>query len=100
MKMTIDMPYVADCMIADCAYNLKSKCHARAITIGDGVMPGCDTAFLGASKHTHNTKLIAGVGACKILGCNFNNDLECAAENITVDMKKGEISCMTFVSRK
>lgn len=99
MKMTIDMPYVADCMIADCAYNLKNKCHARAITIGDGTNPACDTSFLGGSKHTHNTKQIAGVGACKITGCNFNDDLECTAENITVDMRNGDISCMTFTAR-
>lgn len=100
MKMTIDMPYVADCMVAECAYNQNNKCHARAITIGDGVNPGCDTSFLGASKHARNTKHIAGVGACKITGCNFNDDLECTAENITVDMKSGNIRCVTFAARR
>jgi hypothetical protein len=99
MKMTIDMPFVAECMVKDCAYNLESKCHARAITIGDGVNPGCDTSLLGATGHMHERQHIAGVGACKISGCSFNNDLECTAESISVNKVKGDIRCMTYAPR-
>jgi len=95
MKMTIDMPYVDSCTVSDCGYNKDDKCHARAITIGDGVHPGCDTAFLGSSRHTRANNT-AGVGACKVTGCAFNNDLECSADSITVSMQDNSVQCMTF----
>jgi hypothetical protein len=99
MKMTIDMPFVAECMVNECAYNLNRQCHARAITIGDGVHPGCDTSYLNASAHTHNAKHIAGVGACKVSGCRYNEDFECSADSISVAMKDGDIRCMTYKAR-
>jgi hypothetical protein len=40
---TIEMPDVDGCDATECAYNMKGDCHARAITVGDGVHPGCDT---------------------------------------------------------
>ncbi len=95
MKMTIDMPFVETCTISDCAYNKDDKCHARAITIGDGIHPGCDTSFLGSPSHTRANSL-AGVGACKVSGCSYNNDLECSADSITVSMKNDSIQCMTY----
>lgn len=98
MEMTIDMPYVESCSIRNCAYNKDNECHARAITIGDGTHPGCDTSFLEASTHTH-AKSLAGVGACKVSSCLFNNDLECSADSITVSMKKKTIQCMTYQTR-
>lgn len=97
MKMTIDMPYVNTCTVSECGYNMDEKCHARAITIGDGIHPGCDTAFLGTNQQTHEHNM-AGVGACKVTGCDFNNDLECNAEKITVSVENGSIQCMTFRS--
>lgn len=45
MKITIDIPLVNECAISDCAYNMDDMCHAKAITIGDGMHPGCDTSF-------------------------------------------------------
>ncbi len=98
MKMTIDMPFVDSCTVSGCAYNTDNKCHARAITIGDGVHPGCDTSFLGASAHAHGNNQ-AGVGACKVTGCSFNDDLECSAEKIQVSMKGNSVQCMTFEVR-
>jgi len=38
--ITIETPLVSECSVTECAYNLNSDCHARAITIGDGVHPG------------------------------------------------------------
>jgi hypothetical protein len=98
MKMTIDMPYVETCTVSGCGYNKDEKCHARAITIGDGVHPGCDTSFLGAPGHTHENNL-AGVGACKVMGCSFNSDLECGADRIAVSMKGDSVQCMTYQAR-
>ncbi len=98
MKMTIEMPFVDTCTVNECGYNKDDKCHARAITIGDGVHPGCDTSFLGAPTHTR-AKTLAGVGACKVTGCTFNNDLECSADRITVSMKDTSIQCMTYQAR-
>ena len=99
MKMfTLEMPMVADCSASNCAYNANSKCHCRAITVGDATHPGCDT-FLGGAKHTKQTKLIAGIGACKMGNCQFNDDLECMAENIQVGMVGSKANCMTFAAR-
>jgi hypothetical protein len=98
MKMTIDMPFIDRCTVSDCGYNKDEMCHARAITIGDGVHPGCDTAFLGAPSHTRANH-VAGVGACKVMGCSFNQDLECSADSITVSSKGDSVQCMTFKSR-
>ncbi len=97
-KVTIEMPMVSKCMVNECSYNGSSKCHARAITIGDSVHPGCDT-FLKGMSHTRENRQIAGIGACKTASCKFNDDLECMAESIEVGMVKNEANCMTFASR-
>ncbi len=98
MKLTIDMPLVAECAVSDCAYNVGKACHARAITIGDGVHPECDT-FFGSSGHAHDTNRKAGVGACKVTGCMHNEDYECAAPKITVGYKGKDINCLSFHAR-
>lgn len=72
--ISVDMTAVEACAVTECAYNLDSDCHAKAITIGDGPHPGCDTFLDGSSGHTGSTG-IAGVGACKIVGCRHNQDL-------------------------
>ncbi|MFW5879083.1 MAG: DUF1540 domain-containing protein [Myxococcota bacterium] len=95
MLVTIDMPAVEKCEVHDCAYNGSGKCHARGITIGDLKHAGCDT-FLPAGPHTHETRRMAGVGACKVVGCRFNDDLECAAESIHVGRSGNAILCQTF----
>lgn len=93
MKITLDMPVVTSCEIDDCAYNIQNNCHACAITIGDGVHPGCDTYFSN-SMHTHNMAHMAGVGACKVEACKYNDDFECSAESIEVGYEKSGISCL------
>lgn len=95
MKITIDIPLVNECAISDCAYNMDDMCHAKAITIGDGMHPGCDTSFFQSQKHARNTSITAGVGACKVTACSFNSDLECSADGINVGMKDGSINCLT-----
>jgi len=95
MEMTIDMPMVSDCMVAECAYNMENNCHARAITIGDGTTPGCDT-FMSSTMHTKAKDRRAGVGACKVMACTNNEDYECMASSISVGMLGQDVDCLTF----
>ncbi len=98
-NVILEMPIVTKCMANTCAYNVNSNCHARAITIGDSIHPCCDT-FLAGSRHTNQTKQVAGIGACKTAGCKFNEDFECTAESVLVGMLKNEANCMTFALRQ
>jgi hypothetical protein len=94
---TIDMPDVDACDARDCAFNKGGNCHARAITVGDGVHPGCDT-FLPSGEHSRRTDR-ASVGACKVKGCKYNDDLECQAQAIRLGRRSNGIECLTFTSR-
>lgn len=95
MIIATDMPEVANCAVAQCAFNADSACHAKAITIGDGSTPDCDT-FFGNSHHTHSART-AGVGACKMEDCQHNDDFECAADSIQVGKNgDGSVNCLTY----
>ena len=93
-KFSIEMPQVNECEVTSCVYNVKNACHARAITIGDGVKANCDT-FFNSSPHSKG-KQTAGVGACKVSGCSFNIDYECQADGISIGMEQNNAKCMTF----
>ncbi len=95
-KVTLEMSAVQGCAVSGCAYNREQKCHAKAITIGDGQTPGCDTSFSNGS-HVREKIRIAGVGACKVSTCRFNDDYECSAGKITVGLSQGNRAlCMTY----
>jgi hypothetical protein len=98
IKIAIEMPIVAECSVAECAYNTDHCCHARAITVGDGVHPGCDT-FLQATPHSRASERHAGVGACKVSACRYNDDYECVAEQIAVGHASQAVSCLTYQQR-
>jgi len=98
MQFTVDMPPVSECVVAECAYNHHKACHARAITVGDGVHPGCDT-YIGSAGHTKHSQLCAGVGACKVTGCTHNDDFECMAESINVGYQGTMVHCLTYHPR-
>jgi hypothetical protein len=98
MKITLNMPGVSACQISQCAYNANHTCHARAITIGDGNNPGCDT-FLGGLGHARETHRMAGVGACKVTACKYNDDFECMASEIHVGYASSLVNCLTFTAR-
>jgi hypothetical protein len=98
MKINIELPVVTQCTIDKCAYNIDNKCHAKAITIGDGASPGCDTLFSG-SEHIKAKSIQAGVGACKVDSCVFNNDLECTADGISVGLMNKNVQCLTYTMR-
>lgn len=97
MKFTIEMPDVASCGVERCAYNVEGGCHAKAITVGDGIHPGCDT-FTLSQRHSAGEVVSAGVGACKVAICKHNRELECEARSIRVDVDedKDEAACVTF----
>ncbi len=99
MKMlSIEMPLVGGCSVSECVYNLDQSCHARAITVGDGVSPGCDTYF-NNRVHAKEKQRTAGVGACKVSACQHNNDFECGADSIQVSHVGADVNCVTFLPR-
>lgn len=94
MIIATDMPEVSRCAATECAYNTDSACHARAITIGDGNHPDCDTYF-NNNGHTKRER-IAGVGACKVTGCTHNQDFECSADKIELGYSGDSVNCLTY----
>jgi hypothetical protein len=99
MGKTLELPSVADCAVRECAYNMTGSCRARAITIGDGIHPACDTFLRTASEHSDEPDASAGVGACKISGCRHNRSLECSAPSIRVGYHSDHPDCLTFAAR-
>lgn len=97
-KICIEMPVVSECSATECAYNRDKACQARAITIGDGIHAGCDT-FWESSQRAKPGMGSAGIGACKITGCKFNEGLECMTESILVGRVQNKVNCMTFSAR-
>jgi hypothetical protein len=79
-------------------YNADGACHAKAITVGNTINPDCDT-YLVSAAHAGNVRIVAGVGACKVTGCQFNQDFECTAESIKVGFASDQIRCLTFQSK-
>lgn len=98
MKINIEVPAVTQCEVEECSYNVQQKCHAKAITIGDGDSPHCDTLFCGAPA-VNGTSIQAGVGACKVSSCSYNEDLECSAESIRVGLLDDSVNCLTYAMR-
>lgn len=98
-KILIEMPLVSQCSATKCAYNQNNNCRAKAITVGDGQEPGCDTFFTSKS-HTRESTRIAGVGACKVSNCKFNTDFECTAGEISVAVSGTMVRCQTHVPRE
>lgn len=95
MNITIEMSMVAECSHEECAYNTGKSCHAKAITVGDSINPLCDTV-LHRADNVHATDIHAGVGACKVSDCSFNEDLECTADSIAIGLQNDNARCMTY----
>ena len=83
--LTIAMPTIAACAATNCSYTVDESCQARAITVGDGIHPGCDT-FVQTSHRVPANSRVAGVGACKVEACRHNRDLECEAASIELEL--------------
>ncbi|MEN3296582.1 MAG: hypothetical protein V7642_5835 [Burkholderiales bacterium] len=97
-QISVEMPLVEQCSVTECVYNTDSCCHARAITVGDGVHPGCDT-YLASPAHSKAKQRTAGVGACKVSDCRYNDDYECMADGIAVGHATAEVTCLTYSHR-
>lgn len=96
MSITVTLPEVSACTATTCGYNVEGRCHACAITIGDGDHPMCDT-FMPERHHVRRLP-VAGVGACKVSACVHNRDRECAATSIRVTLHRDHPDCATFRS--
>lgn len=94
----MDMPKILECTVSSCAYNTENKCHAIAITVGDGKCPMCDTGIISSLKGGI-ADLIGGVGACKEINCQFNKSLECNAKSIRVTLHSNHADCSTFKAK-
>lgn len=97
-KQSIEMAIVETCSATQCAYNEQGSCHARAITVGDGDHPACDTYF-PRTQHVPGQTPAAGVGACKVSGCAHNADLECTADLVRIGHHAGHADCQTYSRR-
>lgn len=99
--ITVIMPLITECAVSECGFNSNAGCHAKAITVGDGTNPGCDTFFEVQDKlaHAKSEGRTAGVGACKVSVCQFNDDYECMANEVVVGMVEKKAHCVTFATR-
>lgn len=91
----MNSPMVKACEVSECAYNGDCKCHALAITVGDGMIAHCDT-FCMSSMKGGEPRSVANVGACKVSRCRYNQNLTCHADGIEVGHQEGEVRCLTF----
>jgi len=99
INMVMKMPKVLNCDAKECAYNMDNQCHAMAITVGDmEECPLCDTA-VKSEKKAGISDMDAGVGACKVDVCQFNESLECTAKGINVKLHSVHAECATFKSK-
>lgn len=95
----MEMAKVVKCDAKECAYNMNYACHAMAITIGHGSsQPHCDTLYQSSCRGGA-PRMIAGVGACKVENCKYNESLECSAKGITVGRNSDGVDCLTFQER-
>lgn len=95
MEKTIRIADVAECTIPECIYNRGSRCYARAMTVGHGEGPECQTFYSG-NHHAAKREQTAGVGACKVSECRHNDGYQCEAERVYVGYNNNEIACLTF----
>ncbi len=97
--MNMDLPMIQNCDANECAYNTDKRCHAAAITVGDGAIPRCDT-FWAMPDKGGIPDIVGEVGACHASSCRFNKMLECTAtQGIRVGHRGGDVDCLTFAAR-
>jgi len=94
----MEMAKVIKCEVADCVYNMDNCCRTMAVTIGDGNNPMCDT-FCHSTIKGGDSASLAGVGACKVSACKYNQKFECQSPGISVGYCEQEPDCLTFESK-
>jgi hypothetical protein len=97
LEVTVmNMPKVERCRVTECCYNLDEMCRTLAITVGgDGDHPACDT-YCDRGVKGGDRSTTAGIGACKVNECRYNQSLECVASGIIVGRAQDEADCLTF----
>ncbi len=93
----MEMPKVVSCNVIECAYNQNDQCHAMAVNVGEE-KPVCGTFYESSQKCT-GMEASAGVGACKMDDCIYNDCLMCAADSIEVEWQDENAKCLTFKRR-
>ncbi len=93
--MPMGMSKIARCDATDCSYNMNSKCHTMAITVGNSECAFCDT-YTKISEKGGAGDVIGGVGACRESDCKHNKSLECNAGSIDVGLHAGHADCVTY----
>lgn len=92
----MEMVKVNGCDANECAFNQGNKCHALAITVGGGTDHECDTYWPDKAKGGLSDAECS-VGACKVPGCKFNNNLMCTAPGVTVGHAGQVVDCLAFI---
>lgn len=95
IEKRIEMAEVAECTIPECVYNRGSRCSARAITVGNGEHPECQTFYSG-NHHAPKGGEHAGVGACTVAECRHNDGYNCDADRVYVGYQDNEVACLSF----
>lgn len=94
--MKKEMVAVFECDVSDCAYNRHNSCHTLAITVGGPEdCPHCDTYMLSA-RAAGVDDMKAGIGACKVASCTFNESFECNAQTVKIGWHASHPDCKTF----
>jgi len=96
MKLKIEVPEISTCGATPCSYNAAGRCHARAITVGNGTAPAHCNTFFAANSHVAAETPAGGVGACKVATCRFNKEFECMADAIDVALRGEHADCATY----
>jgi hypothetical protein len=91
------VPEVKKCTVSQCFYNKDSECGARAVLVGSDE-PVCET-FIVSQQHTKHQGQ-AGVGACHIDNCQYNQSMSChACSDIEIVFSNNQAWCNTFESK-
>lgn len=93
------MPPIVQYEEKECGFHRTSKCNAFAITVGgpEDLRPNCDT-FFQTKTQCGKVNIFAGVGACKVLTCRFNELLMCLAPDVKIQVYNGQAECATYRS--
>ena len=89
---------VAACRARFCAFNNKGKCKAVAINVG-GPAPRCDTFMIDEKKCPRATEVSAGIGACKVKSCSFNDCFLRTAPEVEIIFRVNQAECATYDPR-
>ncbi len=89
----MDMIQIKNCDVTVCVYNKQNMCRTFGVTIGSHAE--CVTYNHG-SRTGGFEEIKGGVGACLAAECIYNDQLECKASDINVEIHSVHADCATF----